>query len=136
MKVSYAMSTYRKAKQFNEALINLQESVDPMVIRAYFSSENEIREANVWELSESQRKQLEELEALRMDGIRSEMKYALAQAKKNGVMLSEDIVSGKSVVPGFSREFLEKVPSLGVYSLFLLFTEKELDSYLQSSPEV
>ena len=64
------------------------------------------------------------------------MKYALAQAKKNGVMLSEDIVSGKSVVPGFSREFLEKVPSLGVYSLFLLFTEKELDSYLQSSPEV
>lgn len=51
MKVSYAMSTYRKAKQFNEALISLQESVDPMVIRAYLSSENEIREANVWKLS-------------------------------------------------------------------------------------
>ena len=63
--------------------------------------------------------------AIRKPGIQGEMRYALAHAKKNGVDLTEEITSGKSLLPGFSRELLDKVLSLGFYSLFMLFTAEE-----------
>ena len=54
-----------------------------------------------------------------------EVKAAFEHAKKNGVDLTEEITSGKSLLPGFSRELLDKVLSLGFYSLFMLFTAEE-----------
>lgn len=131
--VSYARSTYEKSKQFNEKLDELQKTISPTIIRVYLAAESDLKEKIKLNLRDDQIVALDELKALRMSGIQSEMRYAVAQAKKNGVQLSEEIVFGKSIAPGFSKELLEKVPSLGVYSLFMLFTTKELDSYLQKN---
>lgn len=131
--VSYARSTYEKAQKFNSKLEELQKTIKPIIIRTYLAAKNERKEDCVnLNLSEEQKAQLDELEALRTVGIKGEMKYALAQAAKNGIDLSEETVSGKLLVPGFSRDVLQKVPSLGVYDLFLLFTKEELDGYLHS----
>ena len=132
--VSYAKSTYEKSKQFSEKLKELQKTIKPITIRTYLALECKQNAENIklnLGLSDSQIAQLDELKALRMAGIQAEMKYALAQANKNGIQLSEQIISGKSIFPELSQEILDKVPSLGVYYLFMLFTEEELNSYLQ-----
>ena len=128
--VSYSRSTYEKSKQFNEKLKELQKTIKPIIIRTYLAAESSLNNKEVdsyLDLSDDERTQLNELKALRMSGIQAEMKYALAQARKSGIQLSEKIVSGEEIVPGFSKELLDKVPSLGVYNLFLLFTEEEFD---------
>ena len=133
MSVSYARSTYEKSQKFNEKLNELQKTIDPRDIRTYLANSNREPHPSVelpLNLSDSEKAQLDELKALRADGIRGEMKYALAQDEKNGITLPENIVSGESIVPGFSQKVLNRVPSLGVYSLFMLFTEKELETYL------
>ena len=129
--VSYAMSTYAKAKKFQEKLEELQKTIQPATIRAYLFTKQEQNVENVAEklqLSEEQIAQIDELEAIRMSGIQAEMQYALAQAEKNGIFLSEEIVSGEAIFPSIDKELLKKVPSLGVYNLFLLFTKEELDT--------
>lgn len=126
--VSYARSTYKKSKQFNEKLNELQKTIKPIIIRTYLAAENGVNNKDVasdLNLSDNERTQLDELKALRMSGIQAEMRYALAQAKKNEIQLSEKVVSGEEIVPGFSKELLDKVPSLGVYNLFMLFTKEE-----------
>lgn len=127
--VSYARSTYAKAKEFQEKLKELQKTISPAIIRAYLLTKYEQNVDKVAEklhLREEQIAQIEELEALRRSGIQAEMRYARAQAKKNGILLPEQILSGQAVIPELTRELLEKVPSLGVYNLFLFFTEEEL----------
>lgn len=127
--VSYARSTYEKSKQFHEKLKQLQKTISPIMIRTYLAAENKQNEETIefnLKLSGDEKAQIHELKELRMNGIQSEMKYALAQAEKNGIQLSEEIVSGKVVFPPFTKELLDKVPSLGVYNLFMLFTEEEL----------
>ena len=134
MMVSYAKSTYEKSKQFNEKLKELQKTIKPITIRTYLALDCKQDVENIklnLGLSDFQITQLDELKALRMSGIQGEMKYALAQANINGIQLSEQIISGKSIFPELSQEILAKVPSLGVYYLFMLFTEEELNSYLQ-----
>lgn len=146
--VSYARSTYIKAKEFNERLNELQKSVPPALIRTYLAAakiaENSVPPESGAAAAEAARKncgvslgltneqilQIEELRTVRKSAIQGEMKYVLAQADKNGVQLDEDIVSGEAVLPALSRELLEKVPSLGVYNLFLLFTQEEFDAHL------
>ena len=132
--VSYAKSTYEKSKQFNEKLKELQKTIKPITIRTYLAleCEQDIEKIKLnLGLNDFQIAQLDELKELRMSGIQAEMKYALAQANINGIQLSEQIISGKSIFPELSQEILNKVPSLGVYHLFMLFTEEELNSYLQ-----
>lgn len=127
--VSYARSTYAKAKEFQEKLKELQKTISPAIIRAYLLTKYEQNVDKIAEklhLREEQIAQIEELEALRRSGIQAEMRYARAQAKKNGILLPEQILSGQAVIPELTRELLEKVPSLGVYNLFLFFTEEEL----------
>lgn len=127
--VSYARSTYAKAKEFQEKLKELQKTISPAIIRAYLLTkyeQNVDKAAEKLHLREEQIAQIEELEALRRSGIQAEMRYACAQAKKNGILLPEQILSGQAVIPELTRELLEKVPSLGVYNLFLFFTEEEL----------
>lgn len=125
--VSYARSTYEKAKQFNDKLQEMQKTIPPAVIRTYLAALKSTKKdcAAALGLTDEQIAQIDELMAIRKAGIQGEMRYTLAQAKKNGVELTEEIVSGESLLPGFSRELLDKVPSLGVYSLFMLFTAEE-----------
>ena len=127
--VSYARSTYEKSRRFHEMLKELQKTISPVMIRTYLAVANKQKDDDVelsLNINEEQKARLDELNKLRMDGIRSEMKYALAQAEKNGIQLSEQVVSGRAILPGFKRELLDKVPSLGVYDLFIPFTEEEL----------
>ena len=127
--VSYARSTYEKSRRFHEMLKQLQKTISPVMIRTYLAAANKQKDDDVelsLNINEEQKARLDELNKLRMDGIRSEMKYALAQAEKNGIQLSEQVVSGRAILPGFKRELLDKVPSLGVYDLFIPFTEEEL----------
>ena len=127
--VSYARSTYEKSRRFHEMLKELQKTISPVMIRTYLAAANKQKDDDVelsLNINEEQKARLDELNKLRMDGIRSEMKYALAQAEKNGIQLSEQVVSGRAILPGFKRELLDKVPSLGVYDLFIPFTEEEL----------
>ncbi|MCI8983273.1 MAG: hypothetical protein HFG78_12830 [Hungatella sp.] len=126
--VAYARSTYKKAKKFQENLKELQKTIPPAVMRMYLAAKNgqvDSRAALGLNLSPDQKAELDELNALRMSGIQAETKYAIAQADKNGIQLSEDIISGRSIAPGFDRELMDKAPSLGVYHLFMLFTEEE-----------
>ena len=127
--VSYARSTYEKSRRFHEMLKELQKTISPVMIRTYLAAANKQKDDDVelsLNINDDQKPRLDELNKLRMDGIRSEMKYALAQAEKNGIQLSEQVVSGRAILPGFKRELLDKVPSLGVYDLFIPFTEEEL----------
>ena len=127
--VSYARSTYEKSRRFHEMLKELQKTISPVMIRTYLAAANKQKDDDVelsLNINEEQKARLDELNKLRMDGIRSEMKYALAQAEKNGIQLSEQVVSGRAILPGFKRELLDKVPSLGVYDLFIPFTKEEL----------
>ena len=146
--VSYARSTYIKAKEFSEKLDALQNSVPPALIRTYLAAakiaENSVPPESGVAAAEAARKscgvslgltdeqilQIEELRTIRKSAVQGEMKYALVQAEKNGIQLDDDIVSGEAVLPALSRELLEKVPSLGVYNLFLLFTQEEFDAHL------
>ena len=123
--VSYARSTYEKSRRFHEMLKELQKTISPVMIRTYLAAANKQKDDDVelsLNINEEQKARLDELNKLRMDGIRSEMKYALAQAEKNGIQLSEQVVSGRAILPGFKRELLDKVPSLGVYDLFIPYT--------------
>ncbi len=126
--VSYARSTYEKAKQFQKKLEELQKTTDLITVRTYLAAGDMPKEkaAEVLQLSDSEIAQMEELKALRMSGIQAEMKYALAQAEKHGVQLPPEVISGSAILPGLGKEILDKVPSLGVYDLFMPFTEKEL----------
>jgi len=133
--VSYAISTYRKSKEFNEKLKKLQKTIKPITIRTYLLAENMQKSEQIKEklgLNDEQIAQINELKELRISGIKAEMQYALAQARANGVELSEEIISGRSLTIGFNKELLNKVPSLGVYELFILFTEEEIDEYIKT----
>lgn len=129
--VSYARSTYEKAKQFREKLEELQKTTDLITVRTYLAAKgtpSKEHAVSILHLNDSEIARIEALKDLRMSGIQAEMKYALAQAKKSGVQLPQDVISGEAILPAFRKEVLEKVPSLGVYDLFLLFTEQELDN--------
>ncbi len=109
--VSYARSTYEKSRRFHEMLKELQKTISPVMIRTYLAAANKQKDDDVelsLNINEEQKARLDELNKLRMDGIRSEMKYALAQAEKNGIQLSEQVVSGRAILPGFKRELLDK----------------------------
>ena len=104
--VAYARSTYKRAKKFQENLKELQKTIPPAVMRMYLAAKNgqvDSRAALGLNLSPDQKAELDELNALRMSGIQAETKYAIAQADKNGIQLSEDIISGRSIAPGFDR---------------------------------
>ena len=77
-------------------------------ISAYTNKSAEKDCAAALGLTDEQIAKIDELMAIRKPGIQGEMRYALAHAKKNGVDLTEEITSGKSLLPGFSRELLDK----------------------------
>lgn len=123
--VSFARSTLKKAKEFNSRLEELERTVSLSVIRNYILTGEKPKDVDELTIQK-----IDELKQLRQDGISGEMIYATAQAESNGLTLTDEIKSGESIVPGFNKNVLEKVPSLQVYQYFMLFTEKELNDYL------
>lgn len=121
-KIGYAVSTWRKVKEFQDGLKELEDKISMPLIRKYLltGEKNDDISNDIYD-------EIDKLQDLRSSGIQGEMRYAIAQARKSGIDLKENITSGKDIRPGFSKKVLEKIPSLGIYTHFMWYTEKELE---------
>ncbi len=121
-KVGYAMSTWKKVKEFQDGLKEIERKIPMSLIRQYLLTGK--RDKNI---SNDIYDEIDRLQHVRTTGIQGEMKYAVAQAQKNGINLKEKITSGKDIRPGFSKKVLDRIPSLGIYTHFMWYTSKELE---------
>ncbi len=124
IETTYAKSTWKKIKIFQEGLKDIEKLIPMSYVRDYLLTGKKINE-----ITENTYKKIDELQEIRMSGISSEMKYAIAQAKKSNLTLKEDIITGKDMAPGFSKSILSRVPSLEIYTHFMWYTKKELKDY-------
>lgn len=126
--VSYYDKTYREAKEFRTALQELGKKVDLAVIRSYLLSNYKDPMVSQEIYAEADR-----LRDLRATAIKREMLHASAQADLAGVKLAKETLEGTDLSIGFKREITDKVPSLGVYNLFMFYTKEELEQLLDQS---
>lgn len=122
LKVGYAMSTWRKVKEFQDGLKEIEGKIPMPLIRKYLLTGERNND-----ISNDIYDEIDRLQNVRSTGIQGEMRYAIAQARKNGIDLKENITSGKDIRPGFSKKVLERIPSLGIYTHFMWYTVKELE---------
>lgn len=119
--VSHALSTWDKVKAFQDGLEALGKKVELSIARTYLltGEKSERVPAEIYD-------EIDRLEAIREEGIQSEMKYCLAQAKLSGITLPEEIQKGKDIRPFFNEKVLEKIPSLDLYTHFMWYSSEEL----------
>ena len=110
--VSFAMSTWRKVKAFQEGLRNLEQRLPMHEVRDYLASGR--REEGVpADLSD----EIDRLKELRSAGIH--------QARAAGLTLSEPVLQGYDLMAMPPLDLLKKVPSLGIYRHFVWLGEAE-----------
>lgn len=120
--VSFANSTLDKAELFEEKLRELESLVPLIVFRTFISTGKKPKN-----IDSATFEKMVELQELRADGISGEMRYAKAQARAKGLTISEDILTAKSIAPGFSKAVTDSIPNLEVYKIFAPYTAKELE---------
>ena len=118
--VGFAMSTWRKVKAFQDGVRALEKRFPMHEVRDYLVSGQ--RDDHV---PEDIYDEIDRLRELRAEGIRGEMRYALAQARAAGLTLSEEVVEGYSLMALPPLEILKQVPSLGIYRHFIWLGEAE-----------
>ena len=118
--VSFAMSTWRKVKAFQEGLRNLEQRLPMHEVRDYLASGR--REDGV---PADLYDEIDRLKELRSAGIQQEMPYAAAQARAAGLTLSEPVLQGYDLMAMPPLGLLKKVPSLGIYRHFVWLGEAE-----------
>ena len=118
--VGFAMSTWRKVKAFQDGVRALEKRFPMHEVRDYLVSG--LRDDHV---PEDIYDEIDRLRELRAEGIRGEMRYALAQARAAGLTLSEEVVEGYSLMALPPLEVLKQVPSLGIYRHFIWLGEAE-----------
>ena len=118
--VSFAMSTWRKVKAFQEGLRNLEQRLPMHEVRDYLASgrREEGVPADLYD-------EIDRLKELRSAGIQQEMPYAAAQARAAGLTLSEPVLQGYDLMAMPPLGLLKKVPSLGIYRHFIWLGEAE-----------
>ena len=118
--VSFAMSTWRKVKAFQEGLRNLERRLPMHEVRDYLASgrREEGVPADLYD-------EIDRLKELRSAGIQQEMPYAAAQARAAGLTLSEPVLQGYDLMAMPPLGLLKKVPSLGIYRHFVWLGEAE-----------
>ena len=126
--VAYARYTWRKVKTFHQGLRELEDKVPMAVVRNYVLTGE--KNSNI---PEEVYEKIDELKDVRTSGIQAEMQYAVAQAELNGIRLKDKILNGEDIRPGFSPKVLRKIPSLGIYTHFMWYTEKELERMHEDS---
>ncbi len=120
--VGYSISTWKKVKEFQDGLREIEDKIPMPLIRKYILTGEKSDD-----IPDDIYDEIDRLQSVRATGIQGEMKYAIAQAKKSGINLKENITSGKDIRPGFSKKVLERIPSLGIYTHFMWYTQKELE---------
>ena len=118
--VGFAMSTWRKVKEFQAGIRVLERRFPMDEVRDYLVSgrREEGVPADIYN-------EIDRLKELRSAGIRGEMKYAEAQAKAHGLTLSAEVLEGRSLMAMPPLDILQKVPSLGIYRQFIWLGEGE-----------
>lgn len=118
--VAFAMSTWRKVKEFQAGVRELEQRLPMHEVRDYLVSglRDDHVLADIYD-------EIDRLRELRAEGIRGEMKYALAQARAAGLTLSEEVVEGRSLMAMPPLDLLKQVPSLGIYRHFVWLGEAE-----------
>lgn len=118
--VGFAMSTWRKVKDFQDGLRELEKRLPMHQVRDYLVSgrRDEYVPGDIYD-------EIDRLRDLRAAGIRGEMRYALAQARAAGLTLSEEVAEGYSLMAIPPSDLLERVPSLGIYRHFIWMGEAE-----------
>ena len=126
--VSYNDKTYMDSKKYREGLEALEKKVSLAVLRYYLQSKQKdpTISAEVYD-------EIDALAELRSGAIKREMLYANAQAELAGITLPEDVQEGTNLSIGFKKEITDKVPSLGVYQLFMPYSQKELEALLDQT---
>lgn len=134
MKVGFAMSTYRLAKEFQDGVEELAKQGLAIYARDYLVSG-----ARREELGDDFYARVDELQAIRKRAIVGEMKYVRAQveiyfrdnpdkpAQTPEQLLGEDVLSGDDIRVGFGADIYEIAPSLKVYELFMWLGLSELE---------
>lgn len=118
--VGFAMSTWRKVKEFQAGVRALEERLPMHEIRDYLTSgrRQEGIPADIYD-------EIDRLKELRAAGIRGEMRYAEAQAARHGLTLSQEVLEGRSLMAMPPLDLLKQVPSLGIYRHFIWLGERE-----------
>lgn len=130
-RVSFAVSTYKLAKEFQNGVEELYKKCPLVYAREYLISGVRRAEIDGQIYDETDR-----LQAIRKRGISGEMVYILAQANKYlkdcgkaesaEDYLGADVISGDNISVGFDAKTYEAVPSLRVYELFMWFSLQEI----------
>ncbi|WP_289299404.1 hypothetical protein [Xylanibacter rodentium] len=118
--VGFAMSTWRKVKEFQAGLRALETRLPMHEVRDYLVSGR--RDASV---PADIYDEIDRLRELRAEGIRQEMKYAEAQAKACGLTLPDEILQGYHRMALPPSDLLKQAPSLGIYRHFMWLGTKE-----------
>lgn len=133
-KVSFATSTYRLAREFQDGVEALSKQGLAMYAREYLVSG-----ARREELGDDFYARVDELQSIRKRAIGGEMKYVRAQieiyfrdnpdkpAQTPEQLLGEDVLSGDDIRVGFGADIYEIAPSLKVYELFMWLGLSELE---------
>lgn len=118
--VGFAMSTWRKVKEFQDGVRVLEQRLPMHEVRDYLVSgrREEGVPADIYD-------EIDRLKEVRAEGIRGEMRYALAQARAAGLTLSEEVTEGYSLMALPPLEILKQVPSLGIFRHFVWLGEAE-----------
>lgn len=118
--VGFAMSTWRKVKEFRAGVRALEKRLPMHEVWDYLVSgrREEGVPGDIYD-------EIDRLRELRSDGIRGEMRFALAQARAVGLTLDEEVTEGRSLMAMPPLEVLKQVPSLGIYRHFVWLGEAE-----------
>lgn len=134
MKVGFAMSTYRLAKEFQDGVEELAKQGLAIYAREYL-----LGGARREELGDDFYARVDELQSIRKRAIVGEMKYVRAQveiyfrdnpdkpAQTPEQLLGESVLSGDDIRVGFGADIYEIAPSLKVYELFMWLGLSELE---------
>ena len=128
--VSFYDKTYYDAKEFRTRLESLSKKVDLATIRYYLQSNQKNPK-----IADEIYNEADELKKLRATAIQREMQHALAQAQLAGITLTKDVIEGIDLSISFKQEILDKVPSLNVYSLFMIYRKTELEKLLNNDKQ-
>ena len=133
MVFDFEISTLNSIKEFNNFFSEIKKRYPNLtmpMIRAYLK--NGIRVDGV---PNKLYDDLDKLSQIRMEAIKREKIHIIAQTKERGVALSEDIISGESLIPFFDDKIYEKVPTLRVYEYLSFYSPEEI-AQMTKKPEL